>query len=126
MQQAHSFSSTKGAAEVKLFAGAEKVVVESPPLITVAQRPEVQITVTCPFTTPLESTEQHLRIYRNKIGGTEVGSVIVKAGASAKTVVSLAVTDTPGDTAGVTYVATLQDIAGKETVAKEALIEVRH
>lgn len=124
-QLAHKFASAKGAAEVKLAAGAETTVVTSPQVSTVPERPVVLVSVTCPFTTPAESSEQHLRIYRNNKEGAEVASVIVKAGASAKADVTLSVADEPGEVAGLVYIATLQDVAGKETVAKEAVIDVR-
>lgn len=125
-QLAHNFATAKSAAEVKLPSGAETTVVTSPAINTVPERPEIQIAVTCPFTTPAESTEQHLRLYRNSTEGDEVASILVKAGASAKTDVTLSVTDIPGEQVGLKYIATLQDIAGKETVAKDVVIDVRY
>lgn len=109
----------KGAAETKLAAGAETAVVTITGVNTDAENSKVELEATVPFTTPLESSEQHLRCYRGGIGGTEIGSVIVKAGASAKSEVTLRVIDEPGEVVDQEYTFTLQDVAGKETVAHE-------
>lgn len=118
--------SATGAAEVKQAAAAEAVVVESTPINTTPDTPDVLITAVVPFATAAESTTVEVTIRREGVEGAEVAKVITQPGASNQAQITLEATDNPGEVAGLKYVVTVKPGVAKEVNAKRARIRVEY
>lgn len=104
----------KGAEKAKVGAeGKEAVIAAVAGIGVTPENPAVQLDANLALITPAESTEQVVRVRRGGLTGTEVAKITIKAGASAKTSVSIQVQDEPGEQADVEYSLTLEDVAKK-------------
>lgn len=121
------FKQGKGGANAKTgAAGEEAIVCELKGVDVTPENAAIQLDVNCPVTTSGTSTEVIVRIRRVGLTGTEVAKVQLKPGASAITGIPLQANDEPGESANLTYVVTLQDVAGKQSEANGCTIQATY